>query len=117
MMALIFLVSIGTYLPLSSEASPLSDELTQNKICGVMICDEIDTEGKSSQDVSDELHTNSEVAILKCLSDSKNQTEDAGLACGLELESTSLETNEAGTATHDLKKGVGPRGQNLPSPF
>ncbi|XP_042039999.1 uncharacterized protein LOC121785626 isoform X2 [Salvia splendens] len=99
----------GTYLPLSSEASPLSDELTQNKICGVMICDEIDAKGKSSQDVSDESHTNSEVAIPKGLSDSNNQTEDAGLACGLELERTSLETNEAGTATQDLNKGVHPR--------
>ncbi|XP_047980095.1 uncharacterized protein LOC125221845 isoform X2 [Salvia hispanica] len=99
----------GTYLPLSSEASPVSDELTQNKICGVMICDEVDTKGKSSQDVSDESHTNSEVAILKSLSDSNDQTEDAGRACSLELERTSLEINEAGTATQDLNKGVGPR--------
>ena len=117
MMALLFLVFVGTYLPLSSEASPVSDELTQNKICGVMICDEVDTKGKSSQDVSDESHTNSEVAILKSLSDSNDQTEDAGRACSLELERTSLEINEAGTATQDLNKGVGPRGQNLPSPF
>ncbi|KAL1543695.1 hypothetical protein AAHA92_20636 [Salvia divinorum] len=101
----------GTYLPLSSEASPLYDELTQNKICGVKICDEIDTKGKSSQDVFSESHINSEVDIPKSLPDSNNLTEDAGLACGRELESMSLETNETGT--QDLNKVVCPRELHL----
>ncbi|XP_057795394.1 uncharacterized protein LOC131011641 isoform X1 [Salvia miltiorrhiza] len=94
----------GTYLLLSSKASPVYDELTESTdtddLNGAKICDEMNTKAKSCQeDMTNESHINSEVAIQKHVSDTNGQSEEAGLACSLELESTFLETKETGTTT------------------
>lgn len=114
------LYTVGTYALPSSKASPVYDKLTQSTdiddLNGAKICDEIlDAKVKSSQDMPDESYINNEVATLKSLSDSNNQSEEAGLACG--LEDTFLETKEADTTTHDSNNIIAPTGQHLPCLF
>lgn len=103
---------VGTPIFFFLQRPPLSMMNSQSTdLKGAKICDEIDAKANSSQDMSIELHSKSEVAILKNLLDSNNQSEEAGLACGFKLESPFVETKETGTATQKCNNIAAPTGQ------
>lgn len=110
---MLHLYFVGTSLHHSSKVSHVYDELTQRKdtddLNVAKICDEIDAKANSSKDMSDELHINSEVELLKTLQDSDNLCRDK-LPCSAGLQSALLEAKEMGNTTQDLNTIVAPAG-------
>ncbi|KAI3464683.1 hypothetical protein Pfo_021346 [Paulownia fortunei] len=104
----------GTSPRLFSKAFHDDDKITERKDVksiredddpyGAKIWDETDGNTRSSLDISDELHTNSEVAILKSLSVGYTLCQEADkLRSTLELQSsTCKETKETGTTTQNV---------------